>query len=171
MVKVISTSNAAQSCRLPWDVQTEWQDSGSSFKIAGVIPVTNSQKPHLNTVIIRSKCEKEAWQFCDGLHLLLNHRRIASSFYRSTPTQHTKYSTLPSVRLDTWLRLEAGSPVEWGAHTNIRDRAFCTQWRPRFVVLRLVSCEFMTTGASIFFLSRGDKGCFFSENLRGVGCS
>lgn len=69
MVKVISNSNAARSCRLHWD----WAGRGAGFKSDGAVPATNSSELCLNLISLRSKCEEE--HFCDALHSSLQSTR------------------------------------------------------------------------------------------------
>lgn len=79
--------------------------------------------------------------------------RICSYFIDPS---NKRFKIRPKVKQDIQLRLEKASTSEEVPH---------------FLIVKLVSCEFMAIEAFIFLRSRGDKECFSSENLQGVGCS
>lgn len=88
MVKVISSSNAAPSCRLHWDLQAEAE---GGFMSDGAIPVRSSRYSCRNSISAASKCEQKAGYFFqmffpDALHssfsVLLNQKRNVLPVYR-----------------------------------------------------------------------------------------
>lgn len=169
MVKVISTSNAAPFLSFPLGF-ADWGSGGSRVMGRCHLQIPK-KKLCLKLNIYEVEVWKKEWFRHDDLHLSLQactiRERVRFPFIDPLDTRYKiQHAPKSSVKLDTpKTRDHFSSPARllaqscWGIpHTK----------RPRFVVLTLVSCEFT---APIFPLSRGDKGCFSSENLRGVGCS
>lgn len=134
MVKVISTSNAALSWHLHWDLQAE----GWGTRVTGQFQLQIPENC-LNSISMRFKCGEEAWHFCDALHLSLQScstRGGMCSPFIDPSTQDMKYSTLPksSVKLDTRLRLWVSASTlqggcehkqSWWAILYAKQATFC----------------------------------------------
>lgn len=125
MVKVISSTNAARSCRLHWDLQAVGRRlhgvteprGGVEAEGTTVTPIKSSRKPHVSRTC-RSKREEEAWGFFEALLLPLcvatGSRSCSTTWGVIPPFVEPPFPPYlsSSVTLDTWLGAATRSTLD-----------------------------------------------------------